>query len=63
MSQIVKAAKNTKTVTLPRTVREVYFLAFKGAVLLSVVMNEGLETLGKYLSKEYYGTFSNTRVR
>lgn len=63
MSQIVKAAKNTKTVTLPRTVREIYFLTFKGTALLSVIVNEGLETLGKYLSNEYYGIFSNTRVR
>ena len=63
MSQIVKAAENTKTVALPRTIKEVYFFAFKNVALLSVVVNEGLETLGKYLSNEYYGIFSNTRVR
>ena len=46
MSQIVKGAKDTKTVIFPSTVRESSERTFSYTSVQSVVLNEGLKTIG-----------------
>ena len=59
LSQIASGAKNAKTFTFPRTVREAQGYLFWGGPLRSVVLNEGLQTLG-----DGTGTvFKDTRLR
>ena len=60
ISQIVRGTRYAKTITFPKTVREVKDSAFRLATILSVVLNEGLEELGKYLTYCYDGVFSGT---
>lgn len=63
MAQIVRGAKNVKTITFPSTTRTVSDGAFVNASLKSVVLNEGLETLGKQQKYGCEGVFRNTRLR
>lgn len=64
LSQIVAGDKNARTVTLPNTVRKVRDRAFAGSGRLrSVVLNDGLETLGEYQGRNGGGAFSGTGLR
>ena len=62
MVQIARGAKNSKTATFPSTIRKVSNDAFEYTAILSAVLNEGLETLGKYKSGGYEGVFRDTRL-
>lgn len=46
MLKVAKGAETVKTMTLPSTIKEVKDGAFSRAHLRSVVLNEGLETIG-----------------
>ena len=46
MSQLVKGARETKTVVFPNTVRENSERTFSYSALQSVILNDGLETIG-----------------
>ena len=63
MSRIVLGAKDVRTITFPNTVREVSDGAFADANLLSAVLNEGLETLGKLRAKQCKGIFCGAKLR
>lgn len=67
MSRIVSGAKDIRTIIFPNTVKEVSAGVFRNTVLLSVVLNEGLETLGECqdeCQEECYdGVFHATRLR
>ena len=47
MSRVAQGANYAKTITFPSAVRDVAASAFRMAALLSVVLNEGLRTLGE----------------
>ena len=51
MSQIVAAAKNVRTITIPSTVRRVLDDAFSGTLAEQVTLPATLETMG---SKAFY---------
>ena len=59
LSQIASGAKDAKTLTFPRTVRETRGYLFWGGPLRSVVLNEGLQTLGD----DAGAVFKDTRLR
>ena len=61
-SVIVDGAEDVTTVTFPRTVREVLNSAFAKVAIRSVVLNEGLEELGK-CDDVNFGVFYNARLR
>ena len=66
MSALVEGAKDVITITLPKTVKEVQHAAFYWvASLQSVVLNEGLETLGTSgaASRADDGVFERTCLR
>ena len=63
MSRVTRSAENIKTVTFPRTVRKVSTYAFRKTVALSVVLNEGLETLGECRNDRRVGIFYDTSLR
>lgn len=63
MSQIVQGAKNAKTITFPKTIREVRDDVFAHMTVRAAVLNEGLETLGKCRSDSHNGVFAGTRLR
>ena len=46
MSHIVVGSKDAKTLIFSSTIKETYGRAFSYSALQSVVLNEGLETLG-----------------
>ena len=62
MSRITWGA-NVKTLAFPGTVREVQDNSFCRKTVRSVVLNEGLETLGEYRGNFTKGCFSCTRLR
>ena len=63
MSRIVRGS-DAKTMTFPSTVRKVSDCAFQDAPLRSVVLNEGLKTLGECNEdwSNYGGTFTKTQI-
>lgn len=63
ISQVIQGAKDVRTITFPDTVRDVPYSAFLHTTLLSVVLNEGLETLGKCQARVYHEVFSHTQLR
>ena len=63
MSCVVRGARSSKTIAFPSTVRKVLDGAFLYTSVRSVVLNEGLETLGKYLGLRRAGVFSFTRLK
>ena len=63
ISQVIQGAKDVRTITFPGTVRDVPHSAFLDTTLLSVILNEGLETLGKCQARVYRGVFGNTQIR
>ena len=62
MSRAVRGPEDSKATTFPRTVRHVSDCAFAGPALKSVVLNEGLETLGECQQK-YVGVFNCARLK
>lgn len=48
MSAAVNGARNIRTITFAKTIRETRDDAFAQVSLASVILNEGLETLGAY---------------
>ena len=62
MSQIIQGTRNAKTATFPCTVREVLDGAFSNTLLMSAILNEGVEVLGEYEILGCDGVFSNTRL-
>ena len=56
MSRLMKGAIDAKTIIFPSTVRDTYERAFSYSALQSVVLNEGLETLGE-------DTFCNSKIK
>ena len=62
MSRAVRGPEDSKAATFPRTVRHVSDCAFAGPALKSVVLNEGLETLGECQQK-YVGVFNCARLK
>ena len=66
LSQIVRAGRCTRTVAFPSTTREALSGAFEGTALESVILNEGLERLGRCSNSVLVpseGVFSGTRIR
>lgn len=63
MVQVVRGAKNVKIITFPSTARKVLDQAFRNTSLRSVILNEGLEILGKQKKYVSGGAFYNTRLR
>ena len=56
MSQIVEGAKDTKTIIFPSAVRDYLKDAFLHMSVQSVVLNEGLKTIGSE-------TFRSSRIK
>lgn len=56
MSKVVSGSKDTKTVIFPSSVRETSEDAFSNTSVQSVVLNEGLETIG-------VKTFCNNKIK
>lgn len=67
MSAVVCGYAKVRTILFPNTVRVIWDGAFcKNNALKSAVLNEGLETLGKYQKNSSYkitGAFSNTELQ
>lgn len=63
MSQIAWALGYIKTIAFPNTVREVLDQTLSRNCLKSVVLNEGLEILGKNRGGYYAGVFSGARLK
>lgn len=61
MSQLIQKRNSAKTITSPLTIRKFLGSACKGEPLRSVVLNEGLETLGEYY--DIHGIFRCTQIK
>ena len=64
MSQLARGASDARTFTLPKGVLRLRDRAFaESEQLRSVVLNEGLETLGEYQGPNCRGAFRGTKLR
>ena len=73
MSQIAARMSNIKTIIFPKTVKKVLDDVFWSTKIRSVILNEGLEWLGKFQDDCYdyqenivmdcYGVFGGTQLR
>ena len=63
MSVIGDGAEDAKTVTFPKTIREVQDDAFQGKAVISAVLNEGLEKLGECQDDCDEGAFRDTQLQ
>ena len=64
MRWVVSGSKCAKTLTFPKTIREVLRDAFSDIPVRHVVLNEGLERLGECERHwdDFYGIFEHTKI-
>ena len=63
MMRVVRGQRGVRTITFPGTARTVLDSAFHSTALRSVVLNEGLESVGDLQSSTYAGAFGRTPLR